>query len=114
VELAVNEGFTAVIPADDRGGTAERDDGPGSAPLSLPRQERPMSVKHIRPFLILGVAGVLIAACGGEQQVDTGAERPAPAVEAPPVAAFPEGWPLTADGAIRRELAKLEAVHAAD
>jgi hypothetical protein len=73
-----------------------------------------MSVKHIRPFLILGVAGVLIAACGGEQQVDTGAERPAPAVEAPPVAAFPEGWPLTADGAIRRELAKLEAEHAAD
>jgi hypothetical protein len=61
-----------------------------------------MSMKLIAP-LTIAAAGLLVAACGKEQQVDVGpTDRP------PAVAAYPEGYPLTADGAIRRELAKLE------
>jgi hypothetical protein len=72
------------------------------------RQEAIMSMKIIGPFAILGVAGLLIAACGDEREVDAGASRRAPAV-----AEYAEGWPVTADGTIRRELAKLEAERAA-
>ena len=63
-----------------------------------------MSVKFIGPLAILGAAGLLIAACGAEPEVDVGSNS-----EAPAVVEHREGWPLTADGAIRRELAKLEA-----
>jgi hypothetical protein len=65
-----------------------------------------MSIKLIAPLTIVA-AGLFVAACGEEQQLDVGSsDRP------PAVAAYPEGYPVTADGAIRRELAKLEAERA--
>jgi hypothetical protein len=67
-----------------------------------------MSIRFIAPFATLGVAGLLIAACGDEREVDAGASRREPAV-----AEYSDGWPMTADGTIRRELAKLEAERAA-
>jgi hypothetical protein len=66
-----------------------------------------MSIKLLGPFSILGVAGLLIAACGDKPEVDAGASLGEPAV----LSSW-EGWPLTADGAIRRELAELEAQRA--
>jgi hypothetical protein len=66
-----------------------------------------MFIKLIGGFGILATAGLLVTACGEEPAVDAGAN-----VAVPPIVEQWDGYPVTADGAIRRELAQLEAERA--
>ncbi len=104
LELSVNQGFTAVIPDDDPGGTAWRDESHGKTPTKQLQQEATMSIKLISGFGILATVGLLVTACGDEPEVDVESGR-----GAPPIVERWEGWPHSpADAAVRAELAKLK------
>jgi hypothetical protein len=70
------------------------------------QQETTMFIKLIGGFGILATASLLATACGEEPEVDISSDR------APAVVEHVAGWPVTADGQIRRALAELEAERA--